>query len=71
MKAISYECDRCCAPLGEDGAAIDKNRITTQSKIIYKIKFLPRKREKYTPPIIWDLCESCREAFDEWLEGKR
>lgn len=71
MKETTYKCDRCGAPLGEDGAAIDENRIMTQAKIFYKIKFLPMKREKYTEPIIYELCKSCRESLDEWLEGKQ
>ena len=70
MKETMYKCDRCCAPLGEDSAAIDENRLITQSKTSYKIKFLPKQREKYTPAITWDLCERCRESLDEWLEGK-
>ena len=70
MKEITYKCDRCCAPLRKDGAAIEENRFTTQARISYKLKFLPRIREKYTDPIVWDLCDSCREALDEWLDGK-
>ena len=71
MKQTTYKCDRCCAPLGEDGAANVENTFTTQAKIAYKLRFLPRHMEKYTEPIVWDLCESCRESLDDWLEGKR
>ena len=70
MKKIEYKCDRCGVELGEDSSAIEKNRLITQSKTTYKIKFLPKKRERYSLAIAWDLCESCREKQDEWLEGK-
>ena len=70
MKKTTYACDRCNAPLGEDSAAIDENRLITQARITYKIKFIPKKKEKYTPAITWDLCEKCRESLDIWLEGK-
>lgn len=70
MKQIEYKCDRCGAALGEDSAALEENRLVTQSKTTYKIQFLPKKREKYSPAITWDLCESCRESLDRWLEGE-
>ena len=70
MKQIEYKCDRCGIALGEDSAALEENRLITQSKTIYKIQFLPKKREKFSLAITWDLCESCRESLDRWLEGE-
>ena len=70
MKKIEYKCDRCGAALGEDSAALEKNRLVTWSKTTYKIVFLPKEREKYSLAITWDLCECCRESLDEWMEGK-
>ncbi len=67
MKKTTYKCDRCGASLGEHGEALRRTRFCTQTIEIYKFKFFSNWKSKDLNPIVYDLCEDCRNALDIWI----
>ena len=72
MKKTTYKCDRCGAELGEDCTALEQQRFSTHERIAYRLRFFGGKwKDRSGGLIVWELCTSCRESLDDWLEAKR
>lgn len=69
MKKEKFYCDRCGAELGEDGAALEKARFCTQERIIYRFKFFKNWKGENRQPVVYELCEKCRDDLAEWITG--
>lgn len=70
-KTTTYRCDRCGAQLGEDSAALERTRFCTQERIIHRFKFFRNWKGENREPVVYELCEGCRDSLDEWLMGIR
>ena len=70
MKTTSYKCDRCGAALGEDGEALEINRFCSHDRIIRRIKFISTEKVIPLNPIVYELCEPCRESLERWLNNE-
>ena len=67
MKNTTYCCDRCGDMLKEDGAALERMRFCTQERITYKLNFFGKWKTEARAPVVYELCERCRESLDGWL----
>lgn len=67
MKYTKFLCDRCGKRLGEEGAALEKTRFCTQKLIFHRLKFFKDWKKDVREPVVYELCESCRESLDKWL----
>lgn len=45
MKITSYKCDRCGAALGEDGVALDKNRLASTIRLLDALSLSGREKK--------------------------
>lgn len=69
MKQTLYRCDRCGAHLGEDGVALERNRFCTQQLIHYRFKFFKNWKSDNARPIVYELCEECRDRLEVWINN--
>ena len=70
MKITSYKCDRCGAELGKCGAAVERSKFVTQEFVFYRIRFFSNWKDDIRQAIDYELCESCRESLERWLNDE-
>lgn len=68
MKRTTYKCDRCGAELGEESVALMQRRFATEHRYSYRLRFWKKWKTCEPEMISWELCESCRESLDRWIE---
>lgn len=70
MTITTFKCDRCGAELGENSSALERQRLLTVENVHYSISFIKRWRHwEREYPTKYELCESCRESLERWLEN--